>query len=61
MSEIVNGKEPMMNPMSLADGLLLSEQKELIDYLMEKQGLKPKVDVKRAWDNVVEIKRDQGS
>ena len=41
--------------------MTLQERKDLVDSFMEKRGLKPKVDVNRAWDNVVEIKRDQGS
>ena len=41
--------------------LTLQERKDLVDSFMEKRGFKPKVDVNRAWDNVVEIKRDQGS
>lgn len=41
--------------------LTIAERKELVDELMESQGFKPKNEVNRAWDNVVEIKRDQGS
>tara|TARA_R110000787_G_scaffold81743_2_gene177085 strand:- start:420 stop:596 length:177 start_codon:yes stop_codon:yes gene_type:complete len=41
--------------------LTIAERKGLVDELMESQGFKPKGEVNRAWDNVVEIKRDQGS
>ena len=53
-------KEPVVNLPQSIDGLLLSEQKELVDYLMEKNGFKRKLtkQVERAWKNVQGLKRD---
>ena len=57
-------KEPEIHSRLSVDGLLISEQKELIDYLMEKQGFKrkPRTErkVHRAWGNIKVMKRDNG-
>lgn len=51
-------KEPMVSPVGLLEGLRQSEKKDLVDFLMEKRGVKPATKVERAWNNVQELKRD---